>query len=244
MSRFALIAAAVFLFSGCASVPPGGGVEHDPWEKLNRSTFRFNEVVDGVTLKPVARGYVKVIPEPIRDGVTNFSRNLATPGSAINNFLQGKPEHGFSELTRFVLNSTFGIAGIFDIARRAGLEARPEDFGQTAAVWGVPSGPYVVLPFLGPRTLRETAMFPLDIVADPLHHYDNSSVRTKVWALRLIDVRARLLPLEDLMKDSGDPYVTLRESYLQNREFAIYDGDPPMDDDDEFYDEFLDEEDY
>lgn len=244
MSRFALIASAALLFSGCASVPDGAAVEHDPWERLNRSTHRFNEAVDGVTLKPIARGYVKVIPRPVQQGVTNFSRNLATPGSAINNFLQAKVEHGFSELTRFVLNSTFGIAGIFDIARHAGLEARPEDFGQTAAVWGIPSGPYVVLPFLGPRTLRETAMMPLDIVTDPLHHYDDTSVRTKLWALRLIDLRARLLPLEDLMKDSSDSYVTLRESYLQNREFAIYDGDPPMDDDDEFYDEFLEEEDY
>ncbi len=241
--RAALVSLAAILISGCAATPAEQRVEHDPWEGLNRSTYRFNEVVDGATLKPIARGYVKVVPEPVRNSVTNFSRNLATPGSALNSFLQGKPADGFSELTRFVLNSTFGIGGLFDPARHAGLQPKSEDFGQTAAVWGVPAGPYFVLPFLGPRTVRETLTLPLDIMTDPLHHYDNSSVRTKVWALRLIDLRARVLPLEDLLRDSSDPYVTMRESYLQNREFEIYDGDPPMDDDD-FYDEFLEEEDY
>ena len=176
--------------------------------------------------------------------ITNFSRNLATPNSALNNFLQGKGADGMSELARFLLNSTFGLAGLIDIGSIAGLERNSEDFGQTAAVWGVPAGPYVVIPFLGPRTLRETFTLPLDILADRLTRYDDASVRTKLWALRLIELRARVLPLEDLLQDSADPYVTVRESYLQNREFEIYDGDPPLADDDEFYDEFLEEEDY
>ena len=244
MIRVALVTLAVIFVSGCASTPPEQRVAHDPWENLNRGVYRFNEVVDGATLKPIAKGYEKVIPAPVRRSVTNFSRNLATPGSALNSFLQGKPADGFSEFTRFVFNSTFGIGGLIDVARHAGLEAKREDFGQTAAVWGIPAGPYVVLPFLGPRTLRETLTLPLDIMMDPLQHYNNSSVRTKIWALRLIDLRARVLPLEDMLRDSSDPYVTMRESYLQNREFEIYDGDPPMDDDDDFYDEFLDEEDY
>ena len=232
------------LSGGCASTPAGGTVEHDPWEAANRKLFRFNEVVDNVSLKPVAKGYVKVVPEPVRKGVTNFSRNLATPVSVLNNFLQGKPRHGFQELARLFINSTVGIGGLFDIAAQSGVETHFEDFGQTAAVWGFPPGPFVMLPFLGPRTLRDVATLPLNLEADPLHHYDNSTVRVSLQMLRLVDVRARLLPLEELMKDSSDPYITMRESYLQNRNFQIYDGDPPTDDDEEFYDEFLDEEDY
>lgn len=234
----------MLVISGCAGIPAEERAAHDPWENLNRGVYGFNDAVDRVTLKPIAKGYVKVIPEPVRTGVTNFSRNLATPGSAANNFLQGKAADGMSELARFLLNSTFGLAGLIDIGTIAGLERKSEDFGQTAAVWGVPAGPYVVIPFLGPRTLRETFTLPLDILADPLYHYDNASVRTKLWALRLIELRARVLPLEDLLQESGDPYVTVRESYLQNREFEIYDGDPPLADDDELYDEFLEEEDY
>ena len=162
----------------------------------------------------------------------------------LNNFLQGKPRQGLDELVRFLLNSTIGIGGLVDVATISGIEAHPEDFGQTAAVWGIPSGPYVMLPFLGPRTLRGTFTLPLDILADPLYHYDVSSVRDKVYVLRLIHLRSRLLSLEDLLKDSKDPYVTVRESYLQNRDFQIYDGNPPNEEDDEFYDEFLEEEDY
>ena len=244
MIRAALITLAALGISGCASIPAEERAEHDPWENLNRGIYGFNDAVDRVTLRPIARGYVKVLPEPARNVVTNFSRNLATPGSALNNFLQGKATDGMSELARFLLNSTFGLVGLIDVASAAGLERHAEDFGQTAAVWGAPAGPYVVVPFLGPRTLRETLTLPLDILADPLYHYDNASVRTKLWALRLIDLRARVLPLEDLLQDSADPYVTLRESYLQNREFEIYDGDPPLAEDDDFYDEFLEEEDY
>jgi len=235
---------AALVSGGCASTPAGDPVEHDPWESTNRGLYSFNEGLDKVSFKPVAKGYVKIIPSPIRRSVTNFSRNLSTPGSAINNFLQGKPGNGFSELGRFLANSTFGIGGLFDIATRGGVEAHPEDFGQTAAVWGIPPGPFVMLPFFGPRTVRDAATLPLDIAADPLRYYNDDTVRISLWLLRLIDLRARLLPLEGLLQDSADPYVTVRESYLQNRVFQIHDGDPPVEDDDEFYDEFLEEEDY
>ncbi len=244
MMRLPLGLLGAFVLGGCASMPPGEGVAHDPWEKTNRKVYAFNDAIDGVVFRPIGRGYNKVLPQPVRNGVTNFSKNLFTPRSAINSFLQGKPDHGFEEIARFLLNSTFGIGGLFDVAKHAGLEAHEEDFGQTAAVWGVPSGPYVTLPFLGPQTLRDAVFMPLDIVADPLYHYDESSVRDKVYALRLINLRARLLSFEELLQDSQDPYVTIRESFLQNREFQIYDGDPPLEDDDEFYDEFLEEEDY
>jgi len=233
-----------FLLSGCAAVPEGQGVDYDPWERLNRGTHNVNDAIDRVTLKPIARGYNKVVPEPVRNGVTNFSRNLFTPRSAVNNFLQGKPKDGISELARFVVNSTVGIGGIFDVAAKNGVEAKTEDFGQTAAVWGVPQGPYVVLPFLGPSNLRDAILMPADMAADPLYHYDgNQAARNSLYAIRLVNLRARLLSIEELLQDSADPYVTIRESYLQNREFEIHDGDPPLDDD-EFYDDFLDEEDY
>jgi phospholipid-binding lipoprotein MlaA len=225
-------------------MPPGEGVEHDPWEKHNRRLFRFNEVVDKAVTKPIARGYNKVVPKPVRKSVTNFSANLATPGSALNNFLQGKPAHGFQELARFVVNSTFGIGGLFDVATYGGIEKHSEDFGQTVAVWGVPAGPYLMFPFLGPRTVRSAATATVDSLADPLYHYDVTSVRDKLYVLRLIDLRSRLLSLEEILAGSKDPYVTVRESYLQNREFEVYDGDPPITDDEDLYDEFLEEEDY
>jgi phospholipid-binding lipoprotein MlaA len=234
----------VLCASGCATMPAGDPVDYDPWERMNRGLYSFNDAVDSVTLKPIAKGYKKVLPEPIRDGITNFGKNLGAPRNSINNFLQGKPARGFSEIARFVVNTTVGIGGLFDVASASGVEAYPEDFGQTAAVWGMPSGPYVMVPFMGPQTLRDLALMPADIELDVLHHVDESSVRDRLWVLRTIDLRHRVLSLEDLLQDSKDPYVTLRESYLQNRTFEIYDGNPPMEDEDDFYDEFLDDEDY
>ncbi len=229
--------------SACASVPAEQRAESDPWEPLNRTLFDVNTAVDKVTLKPLAKGYQKVLPRPVRTGITNFFKNLIAPRSMVNNFLQGKPTDGFGEFIRFAVNSTVGIGGIFDIATASGLEARPEDFGQTAAVWGVPNGPYVMVPFLGPQTLRDGLLLPLDIAADPLYQYDNTSVRSKLYGLRLIELRSRILSAEKFIEDSKDLYVTTRESYLQNREYQVYDGNPPEDDD--FYDEFLeDDEDY
>lgn len=244
MKRSLALLAIALTVTGCATVPEDQRVDYDPLEPLNRGTYQLNDVVDRVTLKPIARGYNKVVPEPVRNGVTNFSRNLFTPRSVVNNFLQGKPKDGLSELARFIVNTTVGIGGIFDVAAMNGIEAKTEDFGQTAAVWGVPKGPYVVLPFRGPSTLRDVVLMPLDVAADPLYHYDGDhTVRDSLYAIRLVNLRARLLSIEELLQDSADPYVTVRESYLQNREFEVYDGDPPLDDD-EFYDEFLDDEDY
>ena len=244
MSRIAAVLLVILCASGCATVPAGDPVDYDPWEKMNRSLYQFNDAVDSVTLKPIAKGYKKVLPEPIRDGITNFGRNLGAPRNSINNFLQGKPARGFSEIARFVVNSTVGIGGLIDVATASGVESYPEGFGQTAAVWGVPSGPYIMVPFLGPQTLRSLVLLPANIEFDVLHHVDSSSVRDRLWVLRTIDLRHRVLSLEDLMQDSKDPYVTLRESYLKNRRFEIYDGDPPVEGEDEFYDEFLEDEDY
>jgi phospholipid-binding lipoprotein MlaA len=232
--------ALVCLLGACTSVPVDQRVESDPWESMNRSVFNANMAIDRATTRPLARGYRKIIPGPVRKGVSNFFRNLTTPSSVVNNFLQGKPARGFSEFGRFLFNSTLGLAGLIDVATAGGMEEYREDFGQTAAVWGVPDGPFIMLPILGPRTLRDALLMPLDIIADPLYQYDNSSVRDKLTILRLIDLRYRLLATEKFLADSKDPYVTIRESYLQNREYEIYDGDPPEDDD--FFDDFLEED--
>ena len=228
---------------GCASTPAAPKDQRstaDPWEPMNRQIHGFNTGLDKVTLKPIAKGYQKVFPQFLRKGIGNFSSNLRSPLNAINSFLQGKGKTGLSESGRFLVNSTIGLLGILDVATAMGLEKHNEDFGQTFAKWGVPDGPYVVLPFLGPRTLRDAFAVPLNFLADPLWWYNNASVRDKLYILRLIDVRERLFTAEALLKGSKDRYLSIREAYLQHRLFLIYDGDPPEDDD--FYDEFIEDD--
>ncbi len=246
-----LLTALALAATGCAGSPSAGGeddntpvrAEYDPLEPLNRSLYTLNDVVDRYTLRPIARGYKAIMPGFARRGVTNFSRNLATPRSAINNFLQGKPGPGFTDLGRFLLNSTFGLAGLIDVASAEGIPVYDEDFGQTLAVWGLPEGPYLFIPILGPNTLLDAVSIPLDILSDPLYHYDDSSVRDKLYILRAIDLRMRLLAAEGLMEDSKDPYLTVRESYLQNRRFQVYDGNPPgSEEEEDLFDEFFEEE--
>jgi phospholipid-binding lipoprotein MlaA len=236
--------------AGCASSPadPDGDeaparAEYDPLEPLNRGMYAFNDVLDRYTLRPIARGYKAVMPEFARRGVTNFSRNLATPRSALNNFLQGKPGPGFTDLSRFLINSTFGIVGLWDVATAEGIPEYDEDFGQTLAVWGIPEGPYLFIPILGPNTLLDAVSIPVDIYSDLLIHYDNSSVRDKLYILRTIDLRMRLLAADALLEGSKDPYLTVRESYLQNRRFQVFDGNPPTtEEEDDLFDEFFEEE--
>ena len=242
---FTVLAAIVCLLCcGCATeptAPDGSKLERspeDPWESMNRVFYRGTTNLDRYTFKPLAKGYEVVIPGFLRTGIGNFSENLRGPLNIINNFLQGKVGEGFRQTGRFILNSTFGIAGLMDPATVADLPVQPEDFGQTLAVWGVPDGPFVFVPFIGPRTLRDAAMIPLNIWADPLFHYDNSSVRSKVYFVRLIDLRARYLKVEPFVGDAYDPYIRVREAYLQRRRDQIYDGNPP----EESYDDFPDQE--
>ncbi|MCH8117564.1 MAG: VacJ family lipoprotein [Proteobacteria bacterium] len=242
--RVTILITVMLSITACATNNESAGepvrAESDPWETMNRGIYGFSSAVDRATLKPIARGYRWAVPQFARRGVTNFSDNLFTPRSALNNFLQGKGKAGFSDIGRFVINSTIGIGGLFDVASAAGLEEYGEDFSQTLAVWGLTEGPYIYVPFLGPHTLLDVVALPVDFLSDPWAYYNDSSVRDRVYVLRTIDVRARLLPAEKLIEDSQDPYITLRESYLQNRLYEVHDGDPPEDDD--FYDEFLDEE--
>ncbi len=239
----AAIVASLLALSACSSIPAAPKDQRapaDPWEPMNRQIHGFNTGFDSVTLKPIAQGYEFIFPQFLRTGIGNFSDNLRTPLSIINNFLQGKGNAGFSETGRLLVNSTVGIGGLFDVADEMGIEQHKEDFGQTFAVWGMSDGPYVSLPFFGPSTLRDGFAMPLNILADPLFWYDVSSVRDKIAITRLVDQRQRLFSAEKLLADSADPYISLRESYLQNRRFVIFDGDPPVDDD--FYEEFDEEE--
>lgn len=220
-------------------------VEYDPLEPLNRKMHGFNMALDKAVFRPLARGYKKVVPSPVRRGVTNFFSNLTTPRSALNNLLQGKPGQAFNELGRFLFNSTLGLGGLFDVAGAGGMERYDENFGQTLSVWGVPDGPYIVLPFWGPNMASDAFALPFDYYTDPWAHYDNSSVRDKVWLLRVVDLRYRLLSADSILNDSQDPYIAVREAFRQNRTFRIYDGDPPSDEEyyeGDFFDEFFEEE--
>lgn len=231
MRRAALLIT-VMCLGACASTD-----EVDPYEKFNRSMFEVNRIGDKIFYKPIGKAYKAIIPSFARKGVNNFFDNLNTPRSALNNFLQGKPGRGFSELARFVFNSTLGIGGLFDIAAGGDMQRYDEDFSQTLAVWGFPEGPYLVIPIWGPRTVLSTASIPVDFATDLQRHIGDTGVRDKLYILRLIDTRSRLLTTEELLNKSQDPYLSFREAYLQNRQFNIYDGDPPVDDDFYYFEE-------
>ena len=241
----AVLLAAAILLSGCAAQQPAAAPEDrspaDPWEPLNRRIDAFNTNVDRITFKPLARGYEALFPDPMRRGINNFSRNLITPLFIVNNLLQGKFDRGLSETGRFLANSTWGILGFVDVGKDLGLETYREDFGETLAVWGVPDGPYVVVPILGPRTLRDSTMIPLNFAADLGYWVEEDAVRWSLYGVRAIDARAEFFTAESLLEGSLDRYLTLRESYLQRRRYQILDGEIPEDDDP--YDDLEDFED-
>ncbi|HHJ19914.1 MAG TPA: VacJ family lipoprotein, partial [Gammaproteobacteria bacterium] len=180
----------LLILSGCATIPQGQRHPADPWEGYNRAIFKFNDKLDQIVLKPVAKGYQKVTPDIVETGVSNFFSNLFDVGVSLNNLLQGKPRRAGSDLMRFVMNSTFGIAGLFDVASSAGLEKHNEDFGQTLATWGVPSGPYFMLPFLGPSTIRDTGALSVDYYTRyPWVFLEDDTARTGLTVLNFIDTR-------------------------------------------------------
>ena len=210
--------------TGCAT----SGNPKDPIEGYNRAMFSFNEGVDKVILKPVAKGYDAVLPDPVRTGVTNFFGNIADLLIGVNNVLQGKVSQGGSDLGRVVVNSTIGVLGVFDVATRMGLEKHEEDFGQTFGRWGMGSGAYVVLPLLGPRTVRDTSGLLLDMATDPVVYIENVPVRNSLMAVRVVNDRANLLPAEKVVDEAAlDKYAYIRDAYLQRRRNLIHDGNPP-----------------
>lgn len=241
--RLALIAVLLIASPGCATTGENDARPQraDPLERINRGTYAFNKFFDRILLKPVAKGY-SYLPKPMRTGVGNFFNNLSTPIDIVNNLLQGKPRGAGTELARLVFNSTIGIGGLFDPATPMGLKEYEEDFGQTLGVWGVPTSPYLVLPFLGPSTIRDGFGTGADIFLRPLTYYENTSVRDKLIILFVVDTRESLFDAEKALEDAFDEYAFVRDAYLQRRRFLLYDGNPPDDDLDEFEDD-IDEED-
>jgi phospholipid-binding lipoprotein MlaA len=215
----------------CASGPTAN--PKDPLEPMNRSISRFNDTVDDYVLKPVSTTYRDATPELVQKGVRNFFNNLSDLWSTVNNGLQLKGRDTAESLMRFVVNTTVGIYGVFDVATPIGLQRHPEDLGQTLGHWGVPDGPYLVLPFFGPSTLRDTAAWPADTAMDPVRQHDDVPVRNSAIGLRTVQKRADLLKATELLGEASlDKYSFTRDAYLQLRRNQIYDGNPPDEADD------------
>ncbi|WP_460420651.1 MlaA family lipoprotein [Pseudomonas sp. ZL2] len=197
--------------------------EDDPWESINRPIFRFNDTVDTYALKPLAQGYQAVTPQFLEDGIHNMFRNLGDVTNLANNVLQLKPHAAGVDTARLIVNTTFGIGGFFDVGTKMGLQRNDEDFGQTLGYWGVGSGPYVMLPLLGPSTVRDAiAKYP-DTYTEPYRYIDHVPTRNTAAAVDVVDTRASLLSAEKLI--NGDKYIFIRNAYLQNREFKVKDGE-------------------
>jgi phospholipid-binding lipoprotein MlaA len=235
--RFILLLAAFCSFTAFAG-------EEDPWEDWNRDVFAFNETLDQYALKPVAQAYRNVAPLFVDDMVTNVFSNLGEPFVVINDLAQGKFLQALSDTGRFLVNSTVGLLGVFDVASHIGLAKHSEDFGQTLGYWGVPSGPYLMLPVLGPSTIRDAGGFAVDtfvlLGADPkVHTIEDSRAYYGTVYAQYLDVRADLIPAEGII--SGDRYSFIRSLFLQRREFLINDGQISTDSDDGFDDDFEDD---
>jgi phospholipid-binding lipoprotein MlaA len=214
------------LVQGCATA---GHSDGDPWEGFNRGTFAFNESLDKHVMRPVAQGYVKVTPSFVREGVNNFFGNIADAWTGVNQLLQGKPREAISDMGRVIVNSTMGVLGLWDIASELGVEKHEEDFGQTLAVWGVPSGPYLVLPFFGPSSARDGPA----LAVNPLWSSgkDAFSSEPAYWAtlgLDALHIRANLLPADKVLEEAAfDKYAFIRDAWRQRRRSQVYDGNPP-----------------
>ena len=242
---FTLLLQCAVLFFAALGAPVQALAEdnQDPWEGFNRAIFKFNDTVDFYVLKPIATGYDKVMPDPLQDGVTNFFNNAGELGTIVNSLLQGKFAQAGMDSTRFLVNTTVGMFGFIDIGSRIGLERHEEDFGQTLAAWGSGSGPYIVLPFFGPSTLRDVAGRVPDYYLSPYRAVDHDLTGYSILAVDVIDLRASFLEAEKLI--AGDRYSFFRDAYLQRREFLINDGqisDDFLDEDEDFFDDFEDED--
>jgi phospholipid-binding lipoprotein MlaA len=228
MRRSALLAllAGVLALQGCATVKTADA--RDPWESMNRSVYQFNDVVDNVAIKPAAQLYVKVLPSFVRTGVGNFFGNLGDVWSMANSALQLKGQATVETFMRINVNTFFGLGGLLDVATEMRLEKRKEDFGQTLGYWGVKPGPYVVLPLLGPSTLRDTLALPLDMQGDASRQFSDEATRNALTVTRVLDIRSGLLQTVDVVKAASlDPYTFVRDGFLQKRRNDIYDGNPP-----------------
>ena len=219
-----LAALALLALPGCATTETARN-PRDPWEPFNRQVTEFNEGVDRVALKPAATWYRETVPPLVRTGVSNFFGNLTDAWSAVNALLQFRLVGGEGDLARFHVNTMFGVFGIFDVASELNIERHREDFGQTLGRWGVPAGPYVVLPLFGPSTLRDAAAMPVDGRFDLVRQIDPAGTRTALYTLRVVDKRSNLLRVGNVLEEAAlDRYSFTRDAYLQRRRAEIWRG--------------------
>jgi len=209
--------------AGCASLPPGAKPDpRDRFERTNRAIYKFNLAVDHAVLRPTARTYVRVVPQGARTSITNFLTNLTYTTTIINDFLQGHFKDGSSDTARLVVNTLFGLGGLFDVATPSGLDRHDADFGQTLGRWGVHSGPYVMLPFLGPSTVRDSFGLLVDEYTTPRAYISEWYIRWPIFTVDLVDHRAHLLDLDRYIDQSFDPYAFVRNAWLQRREYQVH----------------------
>jgi phospholipid-binding lipoprotein MlaA len=224
--RIGALAIVAACLAGCASGPQANPV--DPLEPYNRGVTRFNDVVDGAVMRPVAVAYETVVPQLLRTGVNNFFNNLTDVWSFANSVMQLRAQQSAQTFMRVNVNTFFGLGGFLDVASEAGIERHREDFGQTLGRWGVGPGPYLVLPILGPSTVRDTAAIPVDYVGGLISNVDNIPLRNTMYGMRLIDARADLLKVDRMLDQMAlDKYSFTRDIFLQRRQNDVYDGNPP-----------------
>lgn len=236
---FRLVLVFLVLTAEMPAISLAGGSSNDPLEVVNRPVYQVNDLLDQFVGEPVSRVYITLTPDPIRSSVSNFFDHIEYLNVVLNDFLQGKGQQALEDSGRFLINSTFGAFGLFDIATPLGLEKHTEDFGQTLAVWGVGQGTYLVLPFLGPNTARDIPDLGVSAVTNILFYFSNP-VAVPVAVLGFIDKRSRFDQAIQFRNEVAvEPYLFTREAYLQHRKFLIYDGDPPLNDDNLFLDEPL-----
>jgi len=212
------------VLAGCAAAPS----RVDPFEPANRALYQFHDAVDTAVVKPMIQAYIDVVPQLVRTGVSNFFNNIDDLFSAVNGALQGKPEKFGNDMGRVLLNTAFGVGGIFDLASMVGIERGDEDFGQTFGAWGFPQGPYVFVPFLGPTTWRDGTGLAVRIAASPTGAIHDVPVRNAVYGMNAVDRRAQVQGAVDIVETAAlDRYLYIRNAYLQRRRYLVYDGKPP-----------------
>lgn len=223
---FLCAAVCVFVLGGCAST----GNPRDPFEPINRGIYKFNDTVDGLLIKPAAILYRDLLPQFVRTGVSNFFSNINDVIVALNNLMQGKVEAAINDAGRVLVNTTLGVLGVMDPATKLGVEKNNEDFGQTLGFWGLGDGPYIVLPFLGPSSVRDTAGWFGDAYTWPVSYLEPTRHRNALIGLRFVEARADLLEASKILETAAlDPYEFVRDAYLQRRRNLVYDGNPPDD---------------
>ena len=230
LAHIAVLALATLLGTGCAQAPS----RVDPLEPMNRALYQFHDAVDTAVVKPIAQGYIDYMPQLIRRGVSNVFNNIDDLFSAINGLLQGKPDKAGDDLGRVLLNTMWGIGGLFDLASDLGIERGGEDFGQTLAVWGFRPGPYLFVPFVGPLTVRDGTGYVIRVALGPVGYVPDVPLRNSLYGLGAVDLRAQFIGAGELVDTAAlDRYTFIRNAYMQRRRYLIYDGRPPRESDEE-----------